>query len=94
MRTATSTIERRIEMFRKLPIFVPVAILLGAASAVPAAAQTGSHHPGRFPNHARAYSAYAFAPSAAQSSIGCPPLEGYPDCHPNGRAPWTIYSNN
>jgi hypothetical protein len=97
MRTAMFTIERRTEMFRKLPIIVPMAILLGAASAAPAAAQAGSH---RFANHARAYSAYALAPTATlappatQSSAGCPPMEGYPDCHPNGRTPWSIYPNN
>jgi len=81
-------------MFRKLPIIVPMAILLGAASAASAAsaaAQAGSH---RFANHARAYSAYASAPSETQSSAGCPPMEGYPDCHPSGRAPWSIYPNN
>jgi hypothetical protein len=88
MRTAMFTIERRTEMFRKLPIIVPIAILLGAASSAPAAAQAGSH---RFPNQARAYNAYALAPSDAQSSAGCPTMEGYPDCHPDGRAPWTIY---
>ena len=91
MRTAMFTIERRTEMFRKLPIIVPMAILLGAASAASAAAQGGSH---RFANHARAYSAYASAPSETQSSAGCPPMEGYPDCHPNGRTPWSIYPNN
>jgi hypothetical protein len=91
MRTATFTIERRTEMFRKLPIIVPMAILLGAASAAPAAAQGGNH---RFAHQARAYSAYASVPSEAQSSAGCPPMEGYPDCHPNGRTPWSIYPNN
>jgi hypothetical protein len=91
MRTAMFTIERRTEMFRKLPIIVPMAILLGAASAAPAAAKADSH---RFANHAHAYSAYALAPSATQSSAGCPPMEGYPDCHPNGRTPWSIYPNN
>jgi hypothetical protein len=75
-------------MFHKLTIAVPMAILLGVASTAPAAAQAGGH---RFPNQARAYNASAFVPSVAQSSAGCPTLEGYPDCHPNGRAPWTVY---
>jgi hypothetical protein len=80
-------------MFRKLTMIVPMAILLGAASAAPAAAQPGSH---RLPNQARAYNAYALAPSAralstAQSSAGCPPMEGYPDCHPDGRTPGTVH---
>jgi hypothetical protein len=26
------------------------------------------------------------------SAISCPTLEGYPDCHPDGRASWTPYS--
>ena len=26
------------------------------------------------------------------STIACPTLEGYPDCHPDGRASWTLYS--
>jgi hypothetical protein len=26
-------------------------------------------------------------------SAKCPTLEGYPDCHPDGRAPWSIYRN-
>ena len=88
VRTAMFTIERRTEMFRKLPMIAPIAILLSAASVAPAAAQVGSH---RLPNQARAYNAYALVSSDAQSSAGCPTLEGYPDCHPNGRAPWTIY---
>lgn len=75
-------------MSLKLTIAVPMAILLGVASIAPAAAQAGGH---RFPNQARTYNASAFAPSDAQSSAGCPTLEGYPDCHPNGRAPWTVY---
>jgi hypothetical protein len=25
-------------------------------------------------------------------NITCPTYEGYPDCHPSGRAGWTIYS--
>lgn len=78
-------------MFRKLPTAVPMAILLGVASIAPAAAQGGNHH---LLNHPRVYSAYALAPSVAQSSAGCPTLEGYPDCHPNGRTPWTIYPTN
>jgi hypothetical protein len=85
MRTATFPIERRTEMFRKLPTVLPIAILLAAASAAPALAQTGTP---------RAAKAYAFAASASQGHITCPTLEGYPDCHPSGRAPWTIYSSN
>jgi hypothetical protein len=38
------TIERRIEMFRKLHTVLPIAILLGAVSAAPALAKTHSHH--------------------------------------------------
>jgi hypothetical protein len=75
----------------KLLVGVPMAILLGVASIGPAAAQAGSH---RFAHHMRVYSAYALAPAMTQSSAGCPTLEGYPDCHPNGRAPWTIYPTN
>jgi hypothetical protein len=78
-------------MFSKLPIIVPIAILLGAASAAPAAAKAGSHRFPNFPNQSRAYSAYALVPSATQRSAGCPTIEGYPDCHPDGRATWTIY---
>jgi hypothetical protein len=88
MRTAMLTTKRRTEMFRKLTTIVPMAILLGAASAAPAAAQAGRAH---LPNQARANSAYALATSATPSSAGCPIMEGYPDCHPNGRAPWTVY---
>jgi hypothetical protein len=29
-----------------------------------------------------------------EGTITCPTLEGYPDCHPDGRASWTIYSTN
>src|SRR5580692_2370712 len=65
VRTAMFTIERRTEMFRKLPMIAPIAILLSAASVAPAAAQVGSH---RLPNQARAYNAYALVPSDAQSS--------------------------
>jgi hypothetical protein len=32
--------------------------------------------------------------SEAQSSIGCPALEGYPDCHPDDRAPSSTYSTH
>jgi len=32
--------------------------------------------------------------SRAQSTITCPTLEGYPDCHPDGRAPSSVYSTN
>jgi hypothetical protein len=28
------------------------------------------------------------------STITCPTLEGYPDCHPDGRASWTLYSTS
>jgi hypothetical protein len=35
-------------------------------------------------NYVRAHSAYAFDPSPTQSTITCPTLEGYPDCHPDG----------
>jgi hypothetical protein len=28
------------------------------------------------------------------TTITCPTLEGYPDCHPDGRAAWTLYSTN
>jgi hypothetical protein len=24
----------------------------------------------------------------------CPIYEGYPDCHPEGRSPWTAYSSS
>jgi hypothetical protein len=30
----------------------------------------------------------------SESTITCPTLEGYPDCHPDGRASWTLYSTN
>jgi hypothetical protein len=33
-------------------------------------------------------------PSEAQSTISCPALEGYPDCHPDGGASWAEYSTN
>jgi hypothetical protein len=33
-------------------------------------------------------------PSEAQSTITCPALEGYPDCHPDGGASWAEYSTN
>ena len=33
-------------------------------------------------------------PSEVQSNITCPALEGYPDCHPDDRAPWAKYSTN
>jgi hypothetical protein len=108
MCAATFPIERRTEMFRKLPTVLPIAILLGAVSAAPAPAQTHSHHvvqPHRqVPNYARAEGAYAFAPSATpsmattsmatQSIMSCPTMEGYPDCHPDGRKPFTIYPAN
>jgi hypothetical protein len=29
-----------------------------------------------------------------EGSITCPALEGYPDCHPDGRASWTLNSTN
>jgi hypothetical protein len=78
-------------MFRKLPTLLPMAILLGAVSAAPALAQTRSHHVAQ-PNGARAEGAYAFAPSATPYIMSCPTMEGYPDCHPGGRAPFTLYS--
>jgi hypothetical protein len=85
-------------MSRKLSIALPIAILLGAVSAVPALAQGGNQHASayahRLLNNVRAERAYALAPSTAQSSAGCPTLEGYPDCHPGGRTPWTIYPGN
>jgi hypothetical protein len=76
-------------MFRKLTMIVPMAILLGAASAAPAAAQPGSH---RLPNQARAYNAYALAPSAlalsdAQSSAGCPRWRATPTVTPTAARP-------
>jgi hypothetical protein len=33
-----------------------------------------------------------FVTNPSGSTITCPTLEGYPDCHPDGRAPWTLYS--
>jgi len=33
-------------------------------------------------------------PSEVQSTITCPALEGYPDCHPDDRAPWAKYSTD
>jgi hypothetical protein len=83
-------------MSRKLSIALPIAILLGAVSAVPALAQPASQHASAYAHRllVRAEQAYALAPSTAQSSAGCPTLEGYPDCHPGGRTPWTIYPGN
>jgi hypothetical protein len=31
---------------------------------------------------------------SALSAVTCPPLEGYPDCHPDARALWAEYSTN
>jgi hypothetical protein len=28
---------------------------------------------------------------ANTSNVACPTLEGYPDCHPSGRAPFAVY---
>ena len=81
------------------PLLTPVLTIakLGAVSA-PALAQTRSHHvvqPHRHvPNYVRAESAYAFAPSATPYIMSCPTMEGYPDCHPGGRAPFTLYSGS
>ena len=33
-------------------------------------------------------------PSVVQITSTCPELEGYPDCHPDDRAPWVKYSTN
>jgi hypothetical protein len=86
------------EMFRKLTTVLPIAILLGAVSAAPALAQTRSHHVVQPHRHVRvspnAGGAYAFAPSATPLIMSCPTMEGYPDCHPGGREPFTIYSAN
>ena len=30
----------------------------------------------------------------SEGAIICPTLEGYPDCHPDGRAPWSLYSTD
>jgi len=30
----------------------------------------------------------------SEGAITCPTLEGYPDCHPNDRASWTVDSTN
>jgi hypothetical protein len=81
-------------MFRKLPAVLPIAVLLGALSAAPALAQTHSRHLAYAGDAYGSAKSGSFAPSATQSTITCPTLEGYPDCHPNGRAPWTIYSAN
>jgi hypothetical protein len=32
--------------------------------------------------------------SEAQGATSCPTLEGYPDCHPDDRAPRSAYSTN
>jgi hypothetical protein len=50
-RTATLTTERKTEMFHKMPAVLPIAILLGAVSAAPALAQTGSHQGVQRPRH-------------------------------------------
>ena len=28
------------------------------------------------------------------SNAPCPVYDGYPDCHPDGRAPWPVYSRS
>jgi hypothetical protein len=98
MRAVTLTIEGEIEMFRKLTTVLPIAILLGAVSAAPALAQTPSHHLVQPHRQARvspyAGGAFAFASSETANTMSCPTMEGYPDCHPGGRAPFTTYSGN
>ena len=29
-----------------------------------------------------------------EGAISCPTIEGYPDCHPDGRARWSLYSTD
>jgi hypothetical protein len=94
MRAVTLTIEGETEMLRKLTTVLPIAILLGAVSAAPALAQTRSHH--LVQPHVSSYAGggFAFASSQTSNIMSCPTMEGYPDCHPGGRAPFIIYSAN
>jgi hypothetical protein len=81
-------------MFRKLATVLPIAILLGAVSAAPALAQTNSRHVVQPHRHVGVspYAGGAFAPSTTADFMSCPIMQGYPDCHPDGRKPFTIYS--
>jgi hypothetical protein len=96
MRAVTLTIEGEKEMFRKPATVLPIAILLGAVSAAPALAQTRSHHLVEPHRQVRvspyAGGEFAFAPTETANTVICPIMEGYPDCHPGGRAPFTVYS--
>ena len=77
-------------MFTNTKIALAAAFVLGAASAAlandidvnPSSAQS-----------AREWAQYLGQKHEnAFASNTCPALEGYPDCHPDGSASWTLYS--
>ena len=69
-------------MFTNTKIALAVAFVLGAASG--ALANDIDANP------SSAQSAREWANAFASNT--CPALEGYPDCHPDGSASWTLYS--
>ena len=69
-------------MFTNTKIALAVAFVLGAASGAPANDIDA--------NPSSAQSAREWANAFASNT--CPALEGYPDCHPDGSASWTLYS--
>ena len=77
-------------MFTNTKIALAAAFVLGTASAAPANDIDV--------NPSSAQSAREWARYLGQkrenafASNACPALEGYPDCHPDGSASWSLYS--
>ena len=73
-------------------IALAAVLILGAASA--ALANDVETSPSE-PQSAREWAQYLGQKQKHENVLafnGCPTLEGYPDCHPDGGASWTIYS--
>jgi hypothetical protein len=70
-----SRLKGEKDMFRKLTTVPPIAVLLGAFSAVPALARTPSHHAARPLRPVMAVSPYAYG-SDAYSSYAMQPIQG------------------
>ena len=79
-------------MFTTTKIALAAAFVLGAASAALASDIVVNPSSARSAQEWAQYLGQEQKHEYSLASNTCPALEGYPDCHPDGSASWTLYS--